>query len=129
MSYELVIKEHHLDTFGHVNNAVYLQLFEEARWEFITNRGYGLQEVVRLQKGPVILEANIKFLKELKLRETVKITFEALPAKGRIIQIKQQMIKSNGDVSSELIVTIGFFDLVERKLIAPTAEWLKVLSG
>ena len=129
MSYELVIKEHHLDTFGHVNNAVYLQLFEEARWEFITNRGYGLQEVVRLQKGPVILEANIKFLKELKLRETVKITFEALPAKGRIIQIKQQMIKSNGDVSSELIVTIGFFDLVERKLIAPTAEWLKVLNG
>ena len=127
MNYELVIKEHHLDTFGHVNNAVYLQLFEEARWEFITNRGYGLKEVVKFQKGPVILEANIKFLKELKLRETVSITFEALPAKGRIIQIKQQMIKSNGEVSSELIVTIGFFDLIERKLIAPSVEWLKVL--
>ncbi len=128
MSYELVIKEHHLDTFGHVNNAVYLQLFEEARWEFITNRGYGLKEVVKFQKGPVILEANIKFLKELKLRETVKITFETLPPKGRIIQIKQQMIKSNGDVSSELIVTIGFFDLQQRKLIAPSTEWLKVLN-
>ncbi|MBC7754175.1 MAG: acyl-CoA thioesterase [Moraxellaceae bacterium] len=128
MSYELVIKEHHLDTFGHVNNAVYLQLFEEARWEFITSRGYGLKEVVKFQKGPVILEANIKFLKELKLRETVKITFETLPPKGRIIQIKQQMIKSNGDVSSELIVTIGFFDLQQRKLIAPSTEWLKVLN-
>lgn len=129
MSYELVIKEHHLDTFGHVNNAIYLQLFEEARWEFITSRGYGLQEVMKYKKGPVILEANIKFLKELKLREMIKITFEALPTKSKIIQIKQQMIKSNGDVSSELLVTVGFFDLVERKLISPTEEWLKVLNG
>ncbi len=129
MNYELVIKEHHLDTFGHVNNAIYLQLFEEARWEFITSRGYGLQEVMKYKKGPVILEANIKFLKELKLRETIKITFEALPTKSKIIQIKQQMIKSNGDVSSELLVTVGFFDLVERKLISPTEEWLKVLNG
>lgn len=129
MSYELVIKEHHLDTFGHVNNAIYLQLFEEARWEFITARGYGLNEVMKFKKGPVILEANIKFLKELKLRETITITFEALPTKSKIIQIKQQMIKSNGDVSSELLVTVGFFDLAERKLISPTEEWLKVLNG
>jgi len=28
--YEILIKEHHLDSFGHVNNAVYLELFEEA---------------------------------------------------------------------------------------------------
>lgn len=129
MSYELVIKENHLDTFGHVNNAVYLQLFEEARWEFITSRGYGLKEVMKYKKGPVILEANIKFLKELKLRETIKITFEAPAVKSKIIQIKQQMIKSNGDVASELLVTVGFFDLTERKLIAPTEEWLKVLNG
>ncbi len=130
MSYELVIKEHHLDTFGHVNNSVYLQLFEEARWEVITSRGYGLIEVLKYKKGPVILEANIKFLKELKLRETVKITFEAPPvSKSKIIQIKQQMIKANGDVASELLVTIGFFDLGERKLIAPTEKWLNVLNG
>ena len=34
--YELVIKECHLDSFGHVNNAIYVQLYEEARWDFIT---------------------------------------------------------------------------------------------
>lgn len=126
--YEIVIKEHHLDTFGHVNNAIYLQLFEEARWEFITSRGYGLKEVMKFKKGPVILEANIKFMKELKLRETIRITFETVNSKGKIIQIKQRMLKSNGEVSSELLVTVGFFDLAERKLITPTEEWLKVLN-
>ena len=29
--YDKTILEQHLDTFGHVNNAVYLSLYEEAR--------------------------------------------------------------------------------------------------
>lgn len=34
--YDMVIKIHHLDTFGHVNNAAYLQIFEEARsWDIL----------------------------------------------------------------------------------------------
>lgn len=49
--YELTIKEHHLDTFGHVNNAVYLELFEEARWEFISENGYGLKKIQNEKKG------------------------------------------------------------------------------
>ncbi len=43
--YDTQIKEHHLDSFGHVNNATYLSLYEEARWESITENGYGLKEV------------------------------------------------------------------------------------
>ena len=43
--YETLIRESHLDTFGHVNNATYLQLYEEARWELITRNGYGLAKV------------------------------------------------------------------------------------
>ncbi len=128
-TYEIIIKEHHLDTFGHVNNAVYLQLFEEARWQFITSKGYGLNEVLKNKKGPVILEAHIKFLKELKLREKIQITFvPSENSKGKITKICQKMLKANGDVASELIVTIGFFDLAERKLISPTPEWLKIYN-
>lgn len=131
-NYEIIIKESHLDTFGHVNNAVYLQLYEEARWDFITARGYGLKEVKKHQKGPVILEAHIKFIKELQLREKIQITFEPVSkpgqARSKIIQIHQKMFKPNGDVASELVVTVGFFDLVERKLISPTEEWQRVLA-
>lgn len=126
--YELTIKEHNLDTFGHVNNAVYLQLYEEARWAYITARGYGLKEVQTLRKGPVILEAHVKFFKELKLRERIRITFDVVGKPGRITQIKQQMLKDNDEVASELLVTIGFFDLDERKLIPLSEAWLKVYN-
>ncbi len=38
--YPVTIRETHIDSLGHVNNAVYLTLFEEARWEWITAGGY-----------------------------------------------------------------------------------------
>ena len=40
-SYKVKIRESHLDTLGHVNNAVYLVLFEEARWAyFLTEHNF-----------------------------------------------------------------------------------------
>ena len=121
--YKLTIKEHHVDSLGHMNNATYLALFEEARWEQITARGFGFHEVQKLQQGPVILEVNLKFLKETHLREQITITTELLGYKGKIGQLKQQMVREDGSVAAEAIFTFGLFDLKTRKLIDPTPEW------
>lgn len=127
--YELVIKEHHLDSYGHVNNATYLALFEEARWELITQRGYDYQHVHKTGMGPVILEVNMKFMKELVLRETIKISFEMISYEGKIFKLKQKIIKPNGDIACEALFTGGFFDLKARKLILPNEEWLKAVGS
>jgi acyl-CoA thioester hydrolase len=126
--YPVLIRESHLDTFGHVNNATYLALYEEARWDLVTKNGYGLKEVHRLGQGPIILEANIKFMAELRLREKIRITCEMIEYKGKIGKLKQQMLKDDGKVASELIMVFGLFDLKERKLIEPTDAWKKALG-
>ncbi|MBC7464592.1 MAG: acyl-CoA thioesterase [Bdellovibrio sp.] len=126
--YKLLIREHHLDSYGHVNNATYLNLFEEARWEIITSRGYGYSKVHETGQGPVILDVNMKFLKELKLRETITITLELESYEGKIGKITQRMIKSDGDIACEMKMTMGFFDLKARKLILPSPEW-KIAVG
>lgn len=122
-AYEIQIKEQHVDSLGHMNNATYLALYEEARWEVITQNGYGFNEIQKFQKGPVILEININFRSEIRLREKIKIVTEPLSYQGKIGQMKQQMIKEDGRVASEAIFTIGLFDMKERKLIEPTPEW------
>lgn len=127
--YELIIREFHLDSYGHVNNATYLSLYEEARWEAITQRGYGYEQVHETGVGPVILDVHIKFLKELVLREKIKITMELVSYKGKIFTLKQSMIKSNGDVASEMILTGALFDLKNRKIILPTSEWLRAVGN
>ncbi len=126
--YPILIREYHLDTFGHVNNAAYLALYEEARWEIITQNGYGLKTVQERKQGPVILEINIKFQRELKLRERITIQTEFLEYEGRIGKLKQQMIKEDGSIASEAVFTVGLFDLEKRRLIEPTPEWRKAVG-
>lgn len=126
--YKVQIKETHIDSYGHVNNATYLSLYEEARWELITPRGYGFQAIHKMKKGPVILEVNLKFLREIKLRENITITVEMLDYKGKIGHMVQRMIKDDGAVASEAVFTFGLFDMEARKLIEPTPEWRKAIG-
>ena len=67
-TYPIIIKETYLDVYGHVNNATYLTLLEEARWEFITKNGYGLKKILEIGYGPVVLEVMMRYLKELRLK-------------------------------------------------------------
>lgn len=127
--YELLIRESHLDSYGHVNNATYLTMYEEARWEAITQRGYGFSEVHKTAIGPVVLDVHIKFIKELVLREKIRITMELVSYEGKIFKLKQSMIKENGEVASEAMLTGALFDLKNRKLILPTAEWLRAVGN
>jgi acyl-CoA thioester hydrolase len=126
--YPVIIKEHHVDSLGHMNNATYLALYEEARWEQITERGFGFHEVQKLQQGPVIVEVNVKFMREIHLREKIHITTELLGYKGKIGQLKQQMVRVDGSIASEAVFTFGLFDLKARKLIDPTPEWNKAVG-
>lgn len=127
-TYEIQIKEHHLDSFGHVNNAVYLELYEEARWDFITKNGFGLEVIKETQKGPVILEANVKYKREIKNREVIKIQSKAIEVRGKIMSLSQEMINGEGKVASSAIFQIGFMDLKIRSLISPGEDWLRAIG-
>jgi YbgC/YbaW family acyl-CoA thioester hydrolase len=128
--YQFKVLESHLDTFGHVNNATYLQLFEEARWDLITERGWGLKEVKERQIGPVILELNLKFKREITNREVITIESQSGdPLNKLVMTMHQKMIKENGDVAAILDIHVGLMDLQKRKLIEPTDEWLKAVGA
>jgi len=123
--YQVLIKENHLDSFGHVNNAVYIQLYEEARWDFITTNGFGLDIVQQHQKGPVLLDLQVRFKREIKNREMIKITSQTIEIRNsKIIILEQKMLKADGKVASEALFTVGFFDMKKRKLINAEPEWL-----
>lgn len=127
--YEVLIKEMHLDSFGHVNNAAYVMLYEEARWDFITKNGFGLDYVLKNQIGPVILDLQVRFKRELKNRETIKIISKTVQIiSPKIMVLEQKMVKTDGKVASEASFTVGFFDLKERKLIEANSDWLHAVG-
>ncbi|MEW6056400.1 MAG: acyl-CoA thioesterase [Bdellovibrionota bacterium] len=128
-AYRLTVLEGHLDTFGHVNNAVYLSLLEEARWDLITTNGYGLDQIKQSGKGPVILEINIKFLRELKLREEIVIETRLQSYEKRIGVMIQEIKNDMGAVCTYAELKFGLFDTVARRLISPTQQWLRAIGS
>ena len=125
--YSVVSRETHLDTFGHVKNAAYLTLFEEARWDLITSRGYGIPKIQQLKVGPTILQLSVRFLKEIKLRESIDIQTTATNCIKKVATMHQSMYR-NGELCAQAEFAIGLFDLQERKLIQPTADWLHAIG-
>jgi acyl-CoA thioester hydrolase len=126
--YRMLILEKHLDTFGHVNNAAYMDILEEARWDLITRNGYGLDEVQRRRIGPIVLEAHLRFVRELRNRQAVTIRSWVDSYSGKIGQFAQHVLADDGGVCCEAKFTIGLFDLTARRLIRPTPEWVRALG-
>ncbi len=126
-TYPVLIKEVYLDFYGHVNNAMYLTLFEEARWEFVTQNGYGVNKIKETGLGPVILGVTIQYLKEIHLREKILIQTQMISYEKKIGKLMQKMMREE-EVCCTAEFTLGLFSMRERKLIIPTSDWLKAIG-
>jgi acyl-CoA thioester hydrolase len=126
--YDVLIRETHIDSLGHMNNAAYLTLFEEARWDWITAGGYGVAEIRQYKQSPIILEVTVKFMREVLLREKLRIVSEITSYEGKVGNLKQIMQRTDGTVCSEAFFKMGFFDLDTRRLIEPTPRWRQALG-
>ena len=127
--YSVIVREHNLDTLGHLNNASYLQIFEEARWDFSNKGGFGLDWVLSNKQSPIVLKAEMSFRKEVLNREALLIQSEFVGFKNSLIgSFKQKMIKSNKKVASILSIDVGFMDLKERKLMNFPKNWVYMVE-
>lgn len=128
-TYSTVILERYLDLYGHMNNAVYMELFEDARWDMHTRSGFGYSRVRETGQGVIILEANIKYRKEIRLRETVQIETQVLEYRKVIGRIQQTLLNEAGLEAALAEFRFALFDLKARKMIAASDQWLRSMGG
>ncbi len=126
-TYPVLILEKHLDMLGHMNNATYLTLLEEARWDLVTKNGFGLPTIIATGMGPTILEINIRYLKEIRLRETITIETQLVSFREKIGKITQRMRRGE-EICCTAELTFGMLDLKQRKLVFPPPEWLEAMA-
>ncbi|MDD6826163.1 MAG: acyl-CoA thioesterase [Oscillospiraceae bacterium] len=97
-TYHITVRGYELDSFGHLNNAVYLNYAEQAKWEFLNDNK--LLEIVN-QYGlfPVILENNIRYMHEFKLLDKVRIETEWI-CTHKILHFKHIFFNDKTEVKS-----------------------------
>ncbi|MPZ25158.1 MAG: thioesterase [Micromonosporaceae bacterium] len=124
------VRGYELDPQGHVNQAVYLQYAEHARWEFLRAAGIGPDTLLAAGVGPAALENTIRYRAELRGGDEVDVSCEfTWPTSGRTFRIAQQYHRPDGTLVAELTAVAGMLDLAQRKLVADPAEQLRALAG
>lgn len=127
-SYENQVCETELDVFGHVNNANYLRILEKARWSFINQNDYGLKRIQEEKQGPVLLEVNLQFRRELKALDHILVLSQCQKIETKFMTVKQIIIREDLKLAAEAKFLIGFFNLESRKLILPPENWLDAIG-
>jgi len=70
--YYFTVRGYELDSYGHVNNAVYLNYIEQATWE-ILRRTDTLSHFQDNGVVPVVIEINIRYIRETKIFDELVI--------------------------------------------------------
>lgn len=98
--YRLTVRGYELDSYGHVNNAVYLNYLEQARWEIINT----LNLIERFRENKlfmVVTEIKIRYSQEAKVFDQLAIQTRMFH-EGPYIIFKHRI---NNEKSGEKIVT------------------------
>jgi acyl-CoA thioester hydrolase len=127
-SVPVTVRGYETDTQGHLNQSVYLQYAEHARWCLLDAAGIGQTDLVSKGVGPVTLETTIRYLRELRAGDRTEVTCAFTWGEGKTFRIGQTIRKADGTVAAEFTAVGGLLDLKERRLVADPRVYFRALA-
>ncbi|WP_406864551.1 acyl-CoA thioesterase [Streptomyces sp. HUAS MG47] len=118
----IVVRGYELDTQGHLNQAVYLQYFEHARWESLRAAGISQDRLIASGVGPAALENTMRFRHELRGGDEVDVTCAWVWGEGKTFRVEQEIRRADGVLACEISTVAGLMDLERRKLVPDPVE-------
>lgn len=127
-SVRVEVRGYETDVQGHLNQSVYLQYAEHARWVILRRAGIEQSDLRERGVGPVALETTIRYKRELVAGDEVDVTCVFAWGEGKSFRIEQTIRKADGTVSAELTSVGGLLDLKLRKLVTDPREGFRSLA-
>ncbi|KUL43472.1 acyl-CoA thioesterase [Streptomyces regalis] len=128
-SVPVTVRGYETDVQGHLNQAVYLNYAEHARWSLLQAAGISQTGLISRGVGPVALETTIRYRRELLAGDEVEVTCAFDWGSGKTFRIEQTIRKTDGTVAAEVTGVGGLLDLKERRLVADPREYFKELAS
>ena len=71
--HRIKVRSHDLDSFGHVNNAIYFNYLEEARCEYLEQRGLSFNNFQEWQAFAFVVGAEIRYKSPAKYGDVLEV--------------------------------------------------------
>ena len=125
---EIKIRGYHLDLFGHVNNARYLEFLEEARWAAF-EKTVDLEDLARNGYAFTVVNINISYRRPALMHDVICVESEVTKW-GRRSAVIHQAVKRKGTdtVIADADVTFVMVDTQKQKTAVLEGELLEILQ-
>jgi len=116
---KLTVRSYELDSYNHVNNAVYLQYLEFARMEYL--RAIGFDYPGLYEAGYFLFVTHIDIRYKVPARLFDELSIEVEPIKlGKVSgTFRQRIVNQKGDLCAEADVSWGCVDTTGRPTKIP----------
>lgn len=128
-SVPVTVRGYETDVQGHLNQSVYLQYGEHARWSLLQAAGVRQADLMAKGVGPVTLETTIRYRRELRAGDEIEVTCSFLWGEGKTFRVEQTIRKTDGTVAAEITAVAGLLDLGARKLVADPRAYFRALAS
>jgi len=116
---QIRIRGYHEDRFGHVNNARYLELLEEARWAHLEERGLTASFLDEQGVFPVIVRLSVSYRRPASAGDLLEIETNVLRSGRRKVVLKQVgRFVGSDEICVEAEMTAIFIDLESGRAVA-----------
>lgn len=107
---EIKVRGYHADFYGHVNNARYLEFFEEDRWASIES---SIDLKTWLTRGLIFLVVNINvnYRKAVPVGAVIQISTDLEKIGNKSVTLQQKAVfRESGEVAADALVTFVIAD-------------------
>ncbi|MEU5093564.1 acyl-CoA thioesterase [Streptomyces sp. NPDC020996] len=125
----VTVRGYETDVQGHLNQAVYINYAEHARWSMLQSAGISQAGLISRGVGPVALETTIRYQRELLAGEEVEVTCAFDWGGGKTFRIEQTIRKKDGTIAAEITAVGGLLDLRERRLVTEPQKIFEELAS
>ncbi len=112
----------HCDAYGHVNNARYLEFFEEARWAALNDNNI-VQGLLELQLQFFIVNINVDFKQAVLPDDKISITTAFGEVKRKTMSFMQTISRADV-ITTKAEVTFVLFDTQQQRAVTITDDIL-----
>ncbi len=107
---EIKVRGYHSDFYGHVNNARYLEFFEEDRWAYLESkidlRKWAAEGLVFL-----VVNINVNYRKAVVVGETLVVTTKLEEIRNKSAVLKQEIFFKGTDIiAADALITFVIGD-------------------
>jgi acyl-CoA thioester hydrolase len=128
MNYE--VRWTDIDANRHVRYSAYIDAAAEMRYRFFTEHDLPPEAFDQLGVGPVYTSLTANFYREVRLGETLIITYQlsGLSPSGMRWKVQHNFLKANGKKAVSISLEGTILNLVSREPTMPTPEIMRVFQ-